>query len=101
MVQRMVQPALLCAEQSRSSILRVFFLGVLQDSRDLYSECLRTFWTCPNCALYMPFTPLERMQHEATCRPPGELQDKEAGEKSNRLFIFALSFLFLLDKSQK
>jgi hypothetical protein len=40
----------------------------------------------------MPFTPLERMQHEATCRPPGELQDKEAGEKSNRLFIFALSF---------
>ncbi|KAG8143753.1 hypothetical protein E2320_000932 [Naja naja] len=27
---------------------------------DLYSDCLRSFWTCPRCGLYMPFTPLER-----------------------------------------
>lgn len=45
-----------------------------QDSKDLYSECLRTFWSCPNCDLYMPLTPLERMQHEGSCRPAGEQQ---------------------------
>uniref|UniRef100_A0A671KVW9 RNA helicase n=1 Tax=Sinocyclocheilus anshuiensis TaxID=1608454 RepID=A0A671KVW9_9TELE len=41
----------------------------VSDSKDLYSECLRSFWSCPHCDLYMPLTPLERMQHEATCRP--------------------------------
>ncbi|CAL8351940.1 unnamed protein product [Lota lota] len=60
-----------------------FTYNCLADSRDLYSECLRTFWTCPNCELYMPFTPLERMQHEATCRPPGEVQDTEAAAESS------------------
>uniref|UniRef100_A0A665V782 RNA helicase n=1 Tax=Echeneis naucrates TaxID=173247 RepID=A0A665V782_ECHNA len=50
------------------------------DSRDLYSECLRTFWSCPNCDLYMPLTPLERMQHEASCRPAGEQQQGEEAE---------------------
>ncbi|CAL1571021.1 unnamed protein product [Knipowitschia caucasica] len=54
-----------------------FNYNCLSDSRDLYSECLRAFWTCPNCDLYMPLTPLERMQHEATCRPPGEQQQSE------------------------
>ncbi|KAJ0063816.1 hypothetical protein NL108_006787, partial [Boleophthalmus pectinirostris] len=54
-----------------------FNYNCLSDSRDLYSECLRAFWTCPNCDLYMPLTPLERMQHEATCRPPGEQQQTE------------------------
>ncbi|XP_078064682.1 putative ATP-dependent RNA helicase DHX34 [Mustelus asterias] len=39
----------------------------LTDDKDFYSECLRTFWSCPTCDLYMPFTPLERMQHEASC----------------------------------
>uniref|UniRef100_A0A8B9MTD7 DHX34-like C2H2-type zinc finger domain-containing protein n=1 Tax=Accipiter nisus TaxID=211598 RepID=A0A8B9MTD7_9AVES len=24
---------------------------------DLYSDCLRSFWTCPHCNLHMPFTP--------------------------------------------
>lgn len=48
-----------------------------QDSKDLYSECLRTFWSCPNCDLYMPLTPLERMQHEGSCRPAGEQQPGE------------------------
>lgn len=38
---------------------------------DLYAECLRSFWTCPRCGLYMPFTPLERVAHEDACRPPG------------------------------
>ncbi|CAL8363622.1 unnamed protein product [Merluccius merluccius] len=55
-----------------------FTYNCLADARDLYSECLRTFWTCPTCDLYMPFTPLERMQHEAACRRPGELQDAAA-----------------------
>uniref|UniRef100_A0A8C8VQS8 DExH-box helicase 34 n=1 Tax=Pelusios castaneus TaxID=367368 RepID=A0A8C8VQS8_9SAUR len=41
----------------------------LAGDADLYSDCLRSFWTCPHCALYMPFTPLERMSHENSCRP--------------------------------
>lgn len=61
-----------------------FTYNCLSDSRDLYSECLRTFWTCPNCDLYMPLTPLERMQHEATCRPPGEQQQEEEESESEK-----------------
>lgn len=61
----------------------------LQDSRDLYSECLRTFWSCPNCDLYMPLTPLERMQHEASCRPAEEQQQQEEGQES-LVFILKL-----------
>uniref|UniRef100_A0A3P8T2J2 DEAH (Asp-Glu-Ala-His) box polypeptide 34 n=1 Tax=Amphiprion percula TaxID=161767 RepID=A0A3P8T2J2_AMPPE len=48
-----------------------FFTYNCLDSKDLYSECLRTFWTCPNCGLYMPLTPLERMHHEP--------EDKKSG----------------------
>uniref|UniRef100_A0A096MAH8 DEAH (Asp-Glu-Ala-His) box polypeptide 34 n=1 Tax=Poecilia formosa TaxID=48698 RepID=A0A096MAH8_POEFO len=54
-----------------------FTYNCLTDSKDLYSECLRTFWSCPNCDLYMPLTPLERMHHEASCRPAGERQEAE------------------------
>lgn len=58
-----------------------------QDSKDLYSECLRTFWSCPNCDLYMPLTPLERMQHEGSCRPAGEQQLGEGKDFFGK-FIF-------------
>ncbi|KAM9853793.1 putative ATP-dependent RNA helicase DHX34 [Aulostomus maculatus] len=58
-------------------VTNFFNYNCLADSRDLYSECLRTFWSCPNCDLYMPLTPLERMQHEASCRPAGEQQQQE------------------------
>ncbi|KAM6973744.1 putative ATP-dependent RNA helicase DHX34 [Aplochiton taeniatus] len=57
-----------------------FTYNCLCDSKDLYSECLRTFWTCAVCSLYMPMTPLERMHHEATCRPPGEQQQGDEPE---------------------
>lgn len=49
----------------------------LTSDADLYSDCLRTFWTCPHCGLHMPLTPLERIAHENTCPeapqggPPG------------------------------
>ncbi|KAG8515275.1 putative ATP-dependent RNA helicase DHX34, partial [Galemys pyrenaicus] len=39
----------------------------LTSDTDLYSDCLRTFWTCPHCDLHMPLTPLERIAHENTC----------------------------------
>ncbi|KAM9732826.1 LOW QUALITY PROTEIN: putative ATP-dependent RNA helicase DHX34 [Menidia menidia] len=58
-----------------------FTYNCLADSQNLYSECLRSFWTCPCCGLYQPLTPLERLQHEASCRPEGELQ--EPGEGSD------------------
>uniref|UniRef100_A0A8C5H3B2 RNA helicase n=1 Tax=Gouania willdenowi TaxID=441366 RepID=A0A8C5H3B2_GOUWI len=54
-----------------------FTYNCLTDSKDLYSECLRTFFSCPHCDLYMPLTPLERMHHEASCRPASELQPTE------------------------
>ncbi|XP_076987443.1 putative ATP-dependent RNA helicase DHX34 isoform X2 [Tamandua tetradactyla] len=49
----------------------------LTSDTDLYSDCLRSFWTCPHCDLHMPLTPLERIAHENTCPeaprdgPPG------------------------------
>ncbi|XP_037372755.1 probable ATP-dependent RNA helicase DHX34 [Talpa occidentalis] len=53
----------------------------LTSDTDLYSDCLRTFWTCPHCDLHMPLTPLERIAHENTCpkAPPDGLSGaKEA-----------------------
>lgn len=50
---------------------------------DLYSDCLRSFWTCPHCDLHMPFTPLERMCHESSCRP-FEAPPEEAAESSSK-----------------
>ncbi|XP_032469893.1 probable ATP-dependent RNA helicase DHX34 isoform X1 [Phocoena sinus] len=49
----------------------------LTSDADLYSDCLRTFWTCPHCDLHMPFTPLERIAHESTC--PEAPQDGPPG----------------------
>uniref|UniRef100_A0A803T8I7 DHX34-like C2H2-type zinc finger domain-containing protein n=1 Tax=Anolis carolinensis TaxID=28377 RepID=A0A803T8I7_ANOCA len=47
---------------------------------DLYSECLRSFWTCSRCGLYMPFTPLERVAHEDTCQVPGPETETSPGD---------------------
>nr|XP_058901721.1 probable ATP-dependent RNA helicase DHX34 isoform X3 [Kogia breviceps] len=49
----------------------------LTSNADLYSDCLRTFWTCPHCDLHMPLTPLERIAHESTC--PEAPQDGPPG----------------------
>ncbi|KAM9319044.1 putative ATP-dependent RNA helicase DHX34 [Pholidichthys leucotaenia] len=62
-------------------VTNFFTYNCLADSKDLYSECLRTFWSCPNCDLYMPLTPLERMHHEAACRPATEQQQTEEEPK--------------------
>lgn len=70
-----------------------FTYNCLMDSKDLYSECLRTFWSCPNCDLYMPLTPLERMHHEASCRPPGEQQESEDGPESVKASSSSMSSL--------
>ncbi|XP_007444787.1 probable ATP-dependent RNA helicase DHX34 [Python bivittatus] len=47
---------------------------------DLYSDCLRSFWTCPRCSLYMPFTPLERVAHEEACQSPGPKDEESSLE---------------------
>ncbi|XP_057568770.1 probable ATP-dependent RNA helicase DHX34 isoform X2 [Hippopotamus amphibius kiboko] len=49
----------------------------LTSDTDLYSDCLRTFWTCPHCGLHMPLTPLERIAHENAC--PEAPQDGAPG----------------------
>ncbi|XP_051900606.1 probable ATP-dependent RNA helicase DHX34 [Pristis pectinata] len=46
--------------------------------QDLYSGCLRTFWTCPTCDLRLPLTPLERWQHETGCRAKAEEGEQAA-----------------------
>ncbi|XP_023142712.1 probable ATP-dependent RNA helicase DHX34 [Amphiprion ocellaris] len=80
-----------------------FTYNCLADSKDLYSECLRTFWTCPNCGLYMPLTPLERMHHEASCRPPGEQQQEEEPEdkKSGSSLASSLTRVYHCDVCNK
>ncbi|XP_071768634.2 putative ATP-dependent RNA helicase DHX34 [Centroberyx gerrardi] len=70
-----------------------FTYNCLADSKDLYSECLRSFWSCPHCDLYMPLTPLERMQHEASCRPPGEQQQLEAEPERDKASSLSASSL--------
>ncbi|XP_029303031.1 putative ATP-dependent RNA helicase DHX34 [Cottoperca gobio] len=70
-----------------------FNYNCLVDSKDLYSECLRSFWTCPNCDLYMPLTPLERMQHEASCRPAGEQQQPEEEPEGGKAASSSMSSL--------
>ncbi|XP_062891537.1 probable ATP-dependent RNA helicase DHX34 [Mobula hypostoma] len=50
--------------------------------QDLYSGCLRTFWTCPCCDLRLPFTPLERWQHEAECREKVKEAEQAASDSS-------------------
>uniref|UniRef100_A0A3B5BDT9 DExH-box helicase 34 n=1 Tax=Stegastes partitus TaxID=144197 RepID=A0A3B5BDT9_9TELE len=74
-----------------------FTYNCLADSKDLYSECLRTFWTCPNCGLYMPLTPLERMHHEASCRPAGEQQPDEESVKSSSSSASSLTRVYHCD----
>ncbi|KAM8952308.1 putative ATP-dependent RNA helicase DHX34 [Pelodytes ibericus] len=49
----------------------------LMNDRDFYSDCLRSFWTCPRCGVYMPFTPMERMAHQNAC---AEEEEEEAGD---------------------
>ncbi|XP_031466222.1 probable ATP-dependent RNA helicase DHX34 [Phasianus colchicus] len=49
----------------------------LATDADLYSECLRSFWTCPHCGLHAPFTPMERVCHENACRPPDAPPEEE------------------------
>ncbi|XP_068569916.1 probable ATP-dependent RNA helicase DHX34 [Cebidichthys violaceus] len=77
-----------------------FNYNCLADSKDLYSECLRTFWSCPNCDLYMPLTPLERMQHEASCRPAGEQQqpvEEPEGGKAGSSSVSSLTRVYHCD----
>ncbi|NXT80871.1 DHX34 helicase, partial [Zapornia atra] len=60
----------------------------LATDTDLYSDCLRSFWTCPHCDLHMPFTPLERVCHENTCRPsqaPAEEEESKSSSKATSL----------------
>ncbi|XP_056139933.1 probable ATP-dependent RNA helicase DHX34 [Lampris incognitus] len=70
-----------------------FTYNCLADSQNLYSECMRTFWSCPNCDLYMPLTPLERMQHEASCRPAAEQQQPEGESESKKPSTSSMSGL--------
>ncbi|XP_075849313.1 putative ATP-dependent RNA helicase DHX34 [Microcebus murinus] len=79
----------------------------LTSDADLYSDCLRTFWTCPHCDLHMPFTPLERIAHEHACPqapqggPPGSedaapepLQKASALQRAYRCEHCQKDFLF-------
>ncbi|KAE8585553.1 hypothetical protein XENTR_v10021352 [Xenopus tropicalis] len=49
------------------SVTNFLTYNCLASETDFYSDCLRSFWTCPHCGLYMPFTPMERMSHQNSC----------------------------------
>jgi len=50
--------------------------------------------TVTYCDLYMPLTPLERMQHEVSCRPPEEQQpEEEAGEHLSIISSYEPAFV--------
>ncbi|KYO29697.1 putative ATP-dependent RNA helicase DHX34 isoform B [Alligator mississippiensis] len=71
----------------------------LTSDTDLYSECLRSFWTCPHCDLHMPFTPLERVSHERSCRPAEEPPPEEPAESLSK--TSALQRLYHCDACQR
>ncbi|XP_072551795.1 probable ATP-dependent RNA helicase DHX34 [Salminus brasiliensis] len=78
-----------------------FTYNCLCDSKDLYSECLRTFWSCPHCDLHMPLTPLERMQHEATCRSAEEQLPEEDPDTVKAASSSSLTRLYHCDICDK
>ncbi|XP_075043225.1 putative ATP-dependent RNA helicase DHX34 [Mixophyes fleayi] len=57
------------------SVTSFLTYNCLRNDTDFYSDCLRTFWTCPRCGLYMPFTPMERMAHQNSC-----VEEENTGE---------------------
>ncbi|KAM9211279.1 LOW QUALITY PROTEIN: putative ATP-dependent RNA helicase DHX34 [Leptosomus discolor] len=59
---------------------------------DLYSDCLRSFWTCPHCHLHLPFTPLERVCHEGACRPAAEDPPEDEPESSSKTSALRRSY---------
>ncbi|KAM5145282.1 putative ATP-dependent RNA helicase DHX34 [Mantella aurantiaca] len=67
------------------SVTNFLTYNCLRSDADLYSDCLRTFWTCPRCGLYMPFTPLERMAHQNSCAEEEQAGDEEPGMKPSSL----------------
>lgn len=64
-------------EKGGYSVTSFLTYNCLLSDTDFYSDCLRTFWTCPRCSLYMPFTPMERMAHQNSCAEEDTSQDAE------------------------
>ncbi|XP_061575797.1 probable ATP-dependent RNA helicase DHX34 [Cololabis saira] len=78
-------------------VTNFFTYNCLADSKDLYSECLRTFWSCQVCGLYMPLTPLERMHHEATCKPASEEQQTQPVPEAGKAGSSSLTRVYHCD----
>ncbi|KAM6933986.1 putative ATP-dependent RNA helicase DHX34 [Xenentodon cancila] len=78
-------------------VTNFFTYNCLADSKDLYSECLRTFWSCPKCDLYLPLTPLERMHHEASCMPAEEEQQTHQGSEDGKAGSSGLTRVYHCD----
>ncbi|XP_036417540.1 probable ATP-dependent RNA helicase DHX34 [Colossoma macropomum] len=82
-------------------VTNYFTYNCLCDSKDLYSECLRMFWSCPHCDLHLPLTPLERMQHEATCRSAEEQLPEDDPETVKSVSSSSLTRLYHCDICDK
>ncbi|XP_072286092.1 probable ATP-dependent RNA helicase DHX34 [Pyxicephalus adspersus] len=67
------------------SVTNFLTYNCLRSDADMYSDCLRTFWTCPRCGLYMPFTPLERMAHQNSCTEEEKTDNEEPGMKPSSM----------------
>ncbi|KAG8448719.1 hypothetical protein GDO86_015696 [Hymenochirus boettgeri] len=84
-------PGILCGDDMKLNPIKggytvTSFLtyNCLVSESDFYSDCLRSFWTCPRCGLYMPFTPMERMNHQKSCKEEEKAEDEEVGEQDSK-----------------
>ncbi|KAM4642667.1 putative ATP-dependent RNA helicase DHX34 [Discoglossus pictus] len=83
------------------SVTNFLTYNCLTSDTDLYSDCLRSFWTCPRCDLYMPFTPMERMCHQNSCRDETGVDGDDEEKKSKESSVTSLHRSYRCDICQK
>ncbi|XP_071979150.1 probable ATP-dependent RNA helicase DHX34 isoform X1 [Engystomops pustulosus] len=83
------------------SVTSFLTYNCLRSDTDFYSDCLRTFWTCPRCGLYMPFTPLERMAHENSCAEEGTSQAEAEDQETKVSSVTSLHKTYHCDVCDK
>ncbi|XP_069842930.1 probable ATP-dependent RNA helicase DHX34 isoform X1 [Dendropsophus ebraccatus] len=83
------------------SVTSFLTYNCLRSDTDFYSDCLRTFWTCPRCGLYMPFTPLERMAHQNSCAEEDASQAEAEDPTSKVLSVTSLHKTYHCDVCDK
>lgn len=88
-------------EKGGYSVTSFLTYNCLLSDTDFYSDCLRTFWTCPRCSLYMPFTPMERMAHQNSCAEEDTSQAEAEDQDTNVSSVTSLHKTYHCDVCDK